>query len=171
VTVRSHPLSFRRPDLDDGGFMAAAGLRSTRDGCRVSVAGLVLVRQRPGLANEVTFIMLEDETEVVNLIVWPSLFERRRRLVLSAGMIGCRGKDQRGGEVIHLITEHLVDVTDLLNSVGSRAGLPPSARPGRRGEARRRSQSKGRTGAQGSGHLHPGPADRRRIKVRTSDFR
>ena len=75
----------------------------------------VLVRQRPGSANEVTFITLEDETEVVNLIVWPSLFERQRRLVLSAGMIGCRGKVQREGDVIHLIAEHLIDLTDLLN--------------------------------------------------------
>ena len=120
VTLRSHPLSFLRRDLDERGFMPAIDLKSTRDGRRVSVAGLVLVRQRPGSANEVTFITLEDETEVVNLIVWPSLFERQRRLVLSAGMIGCRGKVQREGDVIHLIAEHLIDLTDLLNSVGSR---------------------------------------------------
>ena len=120
VTLRSHPLSFLRAELDERGFMPAVDLKSTRDGRRVSVAGLVLVRQRPGSANEVTFITLEDETEVVNLIVWPSLFERQRRLVLSAGMIGCRGKVQREGDVIHLIAEHLIDLTDLLNSVGSR---------------------------------------------------
>jgi error-prone DNA polymerase len=120
VTLRSHPLSFLRAELDERGFMPAVDLKSTRDGRRVSVAGLVLVRQRPGSANEVTFITLEDETEVVNLIVWPSLFERQRRLVLSAGMIGCRGKVQREGDVIHLIADHLIDLTDLLNSVGSR---------------------------------------------------
>jgi error-prone DNA polymerase len=120
LTLRSHPLSFLRAELDERGFMPAVGLKSTRDGGRVSVAGLVLVRQRPGSANEVTFITLEDETEVVNLIIWPSLFERQRRLVLSAGMIGCRGKVQREGDVIHLIAEHLIDLTDLLNSVGSR---------------------------------------------------
>jgi error-prone DNA polymerase len=120
VTLRSHPLSFLRGDLNDHGFMPAAGLKSTRDGRRISVAGLVLVRQRPGSANEVTFITLEDETEVVNLIVWPSLFERQRRLVLSAGMIGCYGKVQREGDVLHVIAERLVDLTDLLNSLGSR---------------------------------------------------
>jgi error-prone DNA polymerase len=135
VTLRSHPLSFLRRDLDERGFLSAADLKSTRDGRRVSVAGLVLVRQRPGSANEVTFITLEDETEVVNLIVWPSLFERQRRLVLSAGMIGCRGKVQREGEVIHLIAEHLIDMTDLLNSVGSRNEVFP-LRHGRGDEAK-----------------------------------
>jgi error-prone DNA polymerase len=125
LTLRSHPLSFLRRDLHERGYMPAIDLKSTRDGRRVSVAGLVLVRQRPGSANEVTFITLEDETEVVNLIVWPSLFERQRRLVLSAGMIGCRGKVQREGDVIHLIAEHLIDLTDLLNSVGSRDEMFP----------------------------------------------
>ena len=73
-----------------------AASATARDGARVTVAGLVLVRQRPGSAKGVMFITLEDETEVANLIVWPSLFERQRRLVLSAGMIaaaaGCSGK-------------------------------------------------------------------------------
>jgi error-prone DNA polymerase len=135
VTLRSHPLSFLRRDLDERGFLPAVDLKSTRDGRRVSVAGLVLVRQRPGSANEVTFITLEDETEVVNLIVWPSLFERQRRLVLSAGMIGCRGKVQREGDVVHLIAEHLIDLTELLNSVGSRDEAFP-LRHGRGDEAK-----------------------------------
>ena len=71
----------------------------------MSVAGLVLVRQRPGSANGVLFITLEDETDIANLIVWPSLFERQRRLILSANMIGCRGKVQREGQVIHVIAD------------------------------------------------------------------
>jgi error-prone DNA polymerase len=86
----------------------------------VSVAGLVLVRQRPGSANGVLFITLEDETEIANLIIWPSLFERQRRLILSASMIGCRGKVQREGEVIHVIAEHLTDLSALLRRVGER---------------------------------------------------
>jgi len=77
----------------------------------VSVAGLVLVRQRPGSANGVLFITLEDETEIANLIIWPSVFERQRRLILSASMIGCRGKLQREGDVIHVIAEHLTDLS------------------------------------------------------------
>ena len=100
--------------------MPAAGLGGTPDGRRVSVAGLVLVRQRPGSANGVLFITLEDETDIANLIVWPSLFEKQRRLVLSARMIGCRGRVQREGEVVHLIAEHLTDLSGLLGQVGER---------------------------------------------------
>ena len=74
-----------------------------RNGRRVPVAGLVLVRQKPGSAKGVMFITLEHETEVANLIVWPSLFERQRRVVLSAGLLACRGRVQREGEVIHLM--------------------------------------------------------------------
>jgi hypothetical protein len=55
------------------------------------------------------FITLEDETEVANLIVWPSLFERQRQVVLSAGLLACRGRVQREGEVIHLIAKHLIE--------------------------------------------------------------
>jgi error-prone DNA polymerase len=68
----------------------------------------------------VMFITLEDETEVANLIVWSSLLERQRRVILSAGMLACRGQVQREGEVIHLIAEHLIDLSDLLQSVSER---------------------------------------------------
>ena len=86
----------------------------------ITVAGLVLVRQMPGSAKGVMFITLEDETDIANLVVWPSLFERQRRLVLSAGMIGCRGRVQREGQVVHLVAEHLIDHSDLLRTVGMR---------------------------------------------------
>jgi error-prone DNA polymerase len=85
----------------------------------------VLVRQRPGSANGVLFITLEDETEIANLIIWPSVFERQRRLILSASMIGCRGKLQREGEVIHVIAEHLTDLSHLLHRVGEREEVFP----------------------------------------------
>ena len=95
-------MAFLRGDLAANGFVPAGDLSATRDGGRVSVAGLVLVRQRPGSANGVLFITLEDKTDIANLIIWPSVFERQRRLILSASMIGCRGKLQREGEVIHV---------------------------------------------------------------------
>jgi len=172
LTLRSHPLSFLRRDLEERGFMPAASLKSTRDGRRVSVAGLVLVRQRPGSANEVTFITLEDETEVVNLIVWPSLFERQRRLVLSAGMIGCRGKVQREGEVIHVIAEHLVDLTELLNSVGSRNEAFPVPH-GRGDEAKHGSgpDPRGALGRKPRDIFIPDLRVGEGIKVKTRDFR
>ncbi|MGI4801967.1 MAG: OB-fold nucleic acid binding domain-containing protein, partial [Janthinobacterium lividum] len=66
----------------------------------------------------VMFITIEDETGVANLILWPDRFEKQRRLVLSAGMIACHGKVQREGEVIHVVTDRLEDLTALLRSVG-----------------------------------------------------
>jgi error-prone DNA polymerase len=172
VTLRSHPLSFLRQDLAERGFMQAIDLQRTHDGRRVSVAGLVLVRQRPGSANEVTFITLEDETEVVNLIVWPSLFERQRRLVLSAGMIGCRGKVQREGDVIHVIAEHLIDLTDLLNSVGCREEAFPL--PHGRGDEAKHGGGPDRRGSLGRKPRDIFIPDLRigeGIKVKTRDFR
>src|SRR3954470_2570095 len=124
LTLRSHPVAFLRGDLAASGYMPANELSATPDGRRGSVAGLVLVRQRPGSANGVLFITLEDETEIANLIVWPSLFEKQRRLVLSANMIGCRGKVQREGEVVHVIAEHLTDLSGLLGGVGERDVFP-----------------------------------------------
>src|SRR5215204_4750621 len=125
LTLRSHPMAFLRGDLAADGYVPERDLRATRDGRRVAVAGLVLVRQRPGSANGVLFITLEDETDIANLIIWPSLFERQRRLVLSASMIGCRGKVQREGQVIHVIAEHLTDLSALLGAVGEREEVFP----------------------------------------------
>lgn len=66
-------------------------------------AGLVLVRQRPGSAKGVMFITLEDETGIANLVVWPQVFEKFRRVVMGASMIAVRGRIQREGEVVHLV--------------------------------------------------------------------
>jgi error-prone DNA polymerase len=101
----------------------------------ITVAGLVLVRQKPGSAKGVMFITLEDETEVANLVVWPAVFERQRRLILAAGMIAARGRVQRQGEVAHVVVEHLTDLSHLLRQVGDRDEAFPS-RPGRGDEAR-----------------------------------
>jgi DNA polymerase III alpha subunit len=80
----------------------------------------VLVRKKSGSAKRVMFLTLENETEVANLIVWPSLFERQCREILPAGMLGCQARVQRQGKVISLIAEHLIDLSDLLRSVGER---------------------------------------------------
>jgi error-prone DNA polymerase len=92
------------------------------------VSGLVLVRQRPGSANGVLFITLEDETGIANVIVWKKLFEQQRRVVLGASMMAVKGRVQVEGEVIHLIAERLTDQTDLLRSLGGR-GEPMPLRP------------------------------------------
>lgn len=126
LTLRSHPLSFLRPTLNRRGMKPCRSLADVRPGRTVTVAGLVLVRQRPGSAKGVLFVTIEDESGIANLIIWPSVFEAHRRIVLSGGMISCRGKVQREGIVTHLVAERLEDFSALLQSVGSRdAGESP----------------------------------------------
>jgi len=126
LTLRQHPLAFLRGDLDRMGMITAAKLADTKDGRRVNVAGLVLVRQRPGSAAGVLFVTLEDETAIANLIVWPDVFEANRRVILSASMLGVRGRLQKEGEVIHVIVEEMTNLAPLLQSVGGRdAGVLP----------------------------------------------
>ncbi|MBP0445053.1 error-prone DNA polymerase [Roseomonas sp. SSH11] len=125
LSLRQHPVAFLREELSRAGMVACGSLASLRSGRRVTVAGLVLVRQKPGSAKGVMFITIEDETGVGNLIVWPKLFEAQRRLVLSAGMVACRGRVQSEDGVTHLIAEQLTDLTPLLNSVGRRGEAFP----------------------------------------------
>ena len=120
LSLRRHPVSFLREDLAARGIVRCADLETCKDGKRLTVAGIVLVRQRPGSARGVLFVTLEDETGHANLIVWPPLFEQQRRLVLSATMIACRGKLQRESGVIHVIADDLTDLSGLLKSVGER---------------------------------------------------
>ncbi|MDB5512657.1 MAG: polymerase subunit alpha, partial [Enterovirga sp.] len=134
LSLRRHPVAFMRPELDNRGYTACDALKPLRNGCRVTVAGLVLVRQKPGSAKGVMFITIEDETDVANLVIWPSLFERQRRLILSASMIACRGKVQREGDVIHVVADVLIDLSDKLRAVGDgQADFP--LRTGRGDEA------------------------------------
>ena len=86
------------------------------------------MRQKPGSAKGVMFITIEDETGIANLILWPSVFDRQRRLVLSASMIACHGRVQKEGGVIHVITERLEDLTPLLRQVGDRDFTPATGR-------------------------------------------
>jgi error-prone DNA polymerase len=153
LTLRRHPVSFLRAELTAQGIVRAAELAGTRDGRRLAVAGIVLVRQRPGSAKGVMFITIEDETGHANLIVWPAVFARQRSLVLSAAMVVCHGKLQREGEVIHVIVEQLVDCSNLLRGIGARDESFPH-RTGRGDEAK-----------------HGGAPDPRGIKVATRDFR
>ncbi len=92
MTLRRYPLSFLRPDLTRRNMMTCADAVACRDRRWVHVAGLVLVRQRPGSAKGVMFITLEDESAVANLVVWTKIFEKYRRIVLGSGMIGVKGR-------------------------------------------------------------------------------
>lgn len=134
LTLREHPVSFVRPELQRLGAVPCARLTALPPERRVTVAGIVLVRQRPGSAKGVMFATIEDESGHANLIVWPKLFERQRRVVLSARMMACRGVLQREGDVIHVVADELTDLSDLLASIGQR-GAPLSAPSGPRGPA------------------------------------
>ncbi|PQZ84404.1 MULTISPECIES: OB-fold nucleic acid binding domain-containing protein [unclassified Brevundimonas] len=86
---------------------------------------LVLVRQKPGSAKGVMFITIEDETRVANLVIWPSLYEQHRRVVLSASLLVVDGKVQREGDIAHIVATKLHDGSDLLASVGHSCGTFP----------------------------------------------
>lgn len=120
LSLRQHPLSFLRSDLAHRGVVSCAKASAMRDRHWVDIAGLVLVRQRPGSAKGVMFVTIEDETAVANLIVWTKTFEKFRQIVLGANMIGVRGRVQREGEVVHIVVHHLVDLSHELASIGSR---------------------------------------------------
>jgi error-prone DNA polymerase len=120
LTLRRHPASFLRADLAKRGIVTCADAMNARDGKWLTTAGLVLVRQKPGSAKGVMFITIEDETGVANLVIWPSLYERQRRIILAAGMFAVQGRIQREGEVVHLVAQHLTDLSADLAGVGER---------------------------------------------------
>jgi error-prone DNA polymerase len=118
LSLRGHPMSFLRPELDAMRIVRCADLATIRDGRNVEVAGVILVRQRPGSAKGVLFITIEDETGIANGILWPDRFEIYRRQVMSASMIAMRGRLQKEGEVIHIICDRITDHDDMLRSIG-----------------------------------------------------
>ncbi len=113
LSLKAHPLALLRAELAADGVATAASLERRRSG-RVSVAGLVLIRQRPGSASGVIFMTIEDETGVANIVVWPQVFERFRRTVLTASLIRVDGRLQRQGAVIHVVADGLTDHTERL---------------------------------------------------------
>lgn len=125
LTLRDHPMSFLREDLRRKNIVTCAEAAGHHDGKWLWTAGIVLVRQKPGSAKGVMFATIEDETGVVNVVIWPSLFERQRRVVLSASMLGVNGKIQREGDVVHLVAQRMFDFSSDLGSLGERDGAFP----------------------------------------------
>ena len=114
LSLKAHPASFMRARLSARGILRSEALSSVKNGERVTVAGLVLVRQRPGTAGGVIFMTLEDETGVANIIVWPKVFERLRAIVLGARFVAATGKLQSEQGVIHIVAERMNDLTPML---------------------------------------------------------
>jgi len=114
LSLKAHPVAFLRDELAARAIVAAGRLPELKDGRRISVAGLVLVRQRPGTAAGVIFATLEDETGVANVIIWPKVFERFRPVVLGARLVQVTGRLQSEQGVIHVVAERLDDLSPLL---------------------------------------------------------
>jgi error-prone DNA polymerase len=133
LSLRAHPLSFLRDELGAMGMVRCADLPNIRDGRNVEVAGVILVRQRPGSAKGVLFVTIEDETGIANGILWPNRFDIYRRPVMSASMIAMRGRLQKEGEVIHIICDRIVDHDAMLRTIGrSSLPIPPGRGDGAR---------------------------------------
>jgi error-prone DNA polymerase len=118
LSLRAHPVRFLRPGLDRLGVAPASQLQALPDGKPVRVAGIVLVRQRPGTAKGITFVTLEDETGIANLIVRPAVWQRFRQAALSATVLLAHGRLQRQGEVIHVLATRLEDLSHRLEDLG-----------------------------------------------------
>jgi error-prone DNA polymerase len=121
LSLRAHPLSLVREDLDRLRVTPASRLAGLADGRYVRVAGLVLVRQRPGTASGITFVTLEDETGIANLIVRPAVWERHRRAARTAQALLAHGRLERQDDVIHILVGRLEDLSDLLADIGSQS--------------------------------------------------
>ncbi|HUZ67679.1 MAG TPA: OB-fold nucleic acid binding domain-containing protein [Beijerinckiaceae bacterium] len=134
LSLKAHPVAFLRQRLAARGVLKAedlarmsAAIPLRRDkGPRATVAGLVLVRQRPGSASGVVFLTLEDETGIANVIVWPKVFERQRAMVIGARFVAVTGPVQNEAGVVHVIAEKFEDLTSMLGLL-SQAGENVSA--------------------------------------------
>ncbi len=121
LSLNGHPIQFIRPQLEASGVTAAIRLSSINDGRPVRVAGLVLMRQRPSTAKNITFVTLEDETGVVNLIVRFDIWTRYRRAAREATVLLAGGILQRQNSVTHVLVDQLEDISDRLSSVKTKS--------------------------------------------------
>ena len=120
LSLKAHPLAFLRQRLDRAGITPNARLDAVPDGTRVSVAGLVLVRQRPGKGNAI-FLTLEDENSIANIIIWQRVFERYRPVVMGSKLIRVEGKLQCESGVIHIVADRMEDLTHWLAAMSEEA--------------------------------------------------
>ncbi len=130
LSLKRHPVAFVREGLEADGIVPAGALAGIANGARITVAGLVTIRQRPATARGVIFVTLEDETGVANLVVRAGVFERFRRPLLAARLLAATGRIERDGLVIHVVAERLADLTPRLRALTEPAAdAPPYARP------------------------------------------
>ncbi len=114
LSLKAHPVSFMRNELRRRGTIMCDDLNNARAGAIVEVAGLVLVRQRPGTASGIIFATLEDESGIANIVIWSKVFDANRKAVLGARMLAVKGQVQREGLVIHVVARTFTDLTGSL---------------------------------------------------------
>ena len=117
LSLKAYPISFVREKLQLMHVLPANELNNVKEGTILKIAGLVLVRQRPGTAAGICFITIEDETGVANLVVFQNLFEQYRKEILQSKLLMVEGKLQREGEVIHVIVQQCFDITKMLRKL------------------------------------------------------
>jgi error-prone DNA polymerase len=122
LSLKAHPLELLRGTLNRLGAVSSTRLAQLKNRSSVQVAGLVIARQQPGTAKGTVFITLEDETGLVNLVVWKNVWEKYRRIAQTASMLLVEGRLERANEVIHIIAKELIDLSELLE------GLPVKSR-------------------------------------------
>ena len=125
LSLKAHPMSFLRRSLTRQKYISTADLNTARHMQKVKLAGLVLIRQRPGTAKGVCFITLEDEMGVANLVVWPSVMEVYRKVVMQSRLLVIHGTVQRDVDIVHVIADGLEDRTDALYRLAPE-GLSPA---------------------------------------------
>ncbi|MEE4236785.1 MAG: error-prone DNA polymerase [Anderseniella sp.] len=123
LSLKAHPMSFLRPRCEAMGVTDNEALKTLKDMRKVKVAGVVLVRQRPGSAKGVVFITLEDESGVCNLVIWPKVLEAFRATVMGARLMLVTGRVQRAGDIIHVVADRIDDCTHWLGELSDEAEL------------------------------------------------
>ena len=109
LSLKAHPMQFLRGLCAERKVTDNARLKSLRNGAPVTVAGVVLVRQRPGSAKGVVFLTLEDEFAVCNAVIWPQVLETHRAVVMGARLMLIRGRVQKTGDIIHVVANTIED--------------------------------------------------------------
>jgi error-prone DNA polymerase len=129
LSLRAHPMAILRPRFETAGILTAAGVAGRRDGTRARMAGLVLVRQRPGNGSAI-FITLEDETGITNVVLWARVFERFRAAAMGARLMLVEGRVQKSPEgIVHLMGERVTDRSaELARLSDAHVADPPLAR-------------------------------------------
>lgn len=117
LSLKAHPVSLVRQQLAMFGVTPAASMKELRDGIQIKVAGLILVRQRPGTASGILFITLEDETGIANLVVFSKIFEQFRKEILQSKLLMVEGKVQIEGEVIHIVVQRCTNMSSLFDKI------------------------------------------------------